>query len=222
MPRSTKDFDRLPRALRWAIALLALPAAAWPLLELVEAGYSSPAWYLLFPVVLPLGQFGVSPIFRELGVYRYYSPMLLGMLPNQRQIDLHSGGSFDDLFRLVTQGSPRSWRRWIQHHHINGLLALTGRIECGDIPDNVVVTGSTYFISERSARRLGFSISPASAFDNLNLWMNVIDITWMYSVARGRWSFPPVWRSRRFTISGRDLFEHRHVLKRMLTRLGGA
>ena len=62
-----------------------------PAVTIIENGYSNPIEYLLFIIYVPVGQFAFTPIFKLIGVYKYYSPMLLGHMANEKQIDLHSG-----------------------------------------------------------------------------------------------------------------------------------
>lgn len=219
MAGSSLGFDDLHWPWRLGIALLALPVAILPAAALVEAGYENTAWYLLFPLYLPFGHFGVTPLFRATGIYRYYSTMLVAIMPSEQRIALHSGGGFDYVFQWLTRGAPRSWRQWVQSQHLAGLLAIADGVREGRLPGTVVVTGSTYFLSGGSARRLGFSSAQCGVFDALNLWMNVLDILWMYSLARGRLAFPPLWRMRTFTTTGERLSARHDVIRGLIARV---
>ncbi|MBK7697160.1 MAG: hypothetical protein IPI30_23525 [Saprospiraceae bacterium] len=79
------------------MAILLLTIGFLPALVIIEKGNSQPLFYLLFLIYIPIGQFASTPFFTLVGIYKYYSPMLLGYMANDNQIDLHSGGSFDYL-----------------------------------------------------------------------------------------------------------------------------
>ena len=67
---------------------------------IIEKGYSNPLIYAAFILYIPISQFLYTPLFKLTGGYTYYSPMLLGYMVNDQQIDLHSGTSFDHLLVL--------------------------------------------------------------------------------------------------------------------------
>jgi hypothetical protein len=89
------NFYKQPKILQWIEAILLLFFGFIPALAIIEIGYSHPIYYLLLIIYVPVGQFSFTPFFKLIGVYKYYSPMLLGYIANERQIDLHSGGSFE-------------------------------------------------------------------------------------------------------------------------------
>jgi len=88
------DFYKQPKILQWIEAILLVLFGFLPALAIIENGYSNPIYYLLFIIYVPVGQFAFTPIFKLIGVYKYYSPMLLGYMANDHQIDLHRGGGF--------------------------------------------------------------------------------------------------------------------------------
>ena len=92
------SFYKQPKLLQWIEAILLLIVGFLPALVIIILGHSQSLFYLLFIIYVPVGQFAFTPILKLAGVYTYYSPMLLGYMANDRQIDLHSGGSFDYLF----------------------------------------------------------------------------------------------------------------------------
>ncbi|MBK8644490.1 MAG: hypothetical protein IPN15_20445 [Saprospiraceae bacterium] len=85
------NFYKQPKLFQWIVAILLLTIGFLPALAIIEKGNSQPLFYLLFLIYIPVGQFAATPFFTLVGIYKYYSPMLLGYMANDNQIDLHSG-----------------------------------------------------------------------------------------------------------------------------------
>ena len=123
------DFYKQPKILQWIEAILLLLFGFLPALSIIEKGHSQPIFYLLFIIYVPIGQLAFTPIFSLIGVYKYYSPMLLGYMANDRQIDLHSGGSFDYLFVMRRYRAGIEIRYKLLLYHIEGLIKIIELIE---------------------------------------------------------------------------------------------
>ncbi len=215
-------FYKQPIFLQWIEAISLAVIGFWPALIIIELGADFPLYYLLFPVYLPVGQFCFTPLLRLAGIYKYYSPMLLGYLPNQSQIDLHSGGSFDYLFVFAFgKNDHRPIGRQIMCFHLEGLLHLIQLVETGGVPGSVVISGTSYFFNERTARKLGFSTEEASLFYRINLYMNAIDLFWMYSVSQGRVALPNLGKAKMLKTTGNDLVRHKEDVQNYYRILSG-
>ena len=118
-----------------------------PALFIIEKGEAQSIFYLLFIVYVPIGQFTFTPLFRLLGIYTYYSPMLLGYMANDKQIDLHSGGSFDYLFVMRKFSPGLEMRNKLLMFHLEGLLNIIESIENKNIPESVNIIGKSYFFN---------------------------------------------------------------------------
>lgn len=129
------DFYKLPKVLQWVFALLLLVAGFVPALALIELGYAHPIAYLLFFFYISIGQFSFAPFFTLVGVYRCYSPMLLGYMPSNTQIDLHSGGSFDYLFVMMKYSPGIEMRNRLLLFQLEGLKNITQLIEDKAVPE---------------------------------------------------------------------------------------
>lgn len=213
------SFYSQPKFLLWveAVGLVALGFIV-PL-HIIEEAYANRAYYLLFFVYLPVGQFSLTPVFKLTGVYRYYSPMLLGYMPNDTVIDLHNGGSFDYLFVMRGHRGGVPFRNRILAYHLEGLLHLIAQLEAKQIPDTVSISGTSYFFSERTMTKLGFRSEKPTAFYRLNLLVNFIDLTWMYSLSQGRFAIPKLWNAKKATILGSELVKQKQVIARLHHRL---
>lgn len=205
--------------MQWLLALLLLGSGFFPALALIELGYTYPFAYLLFIFYVPIGQFSFTPFFTLLGVYRYYSPMLLGYTPSDTQIDLHSGGSFDYLFVMRKYKSGIEWRNKLLLFQLEGLKKIIQLIEDKVVPESVNLVGTSYFFSNRTVQRIGFELTEPSLFYRINLFVNFLDLLWMYSLAQGKWSIPKVWQAKKVQISGQKLVEHKVQLEALYNKL---
>ncbi len=207
------SFYKQPIFLQWVEAILLLIIGFYPAIIIIELVYVQPLFNLLFLIYLPIGQFTSAPILKLAGIHKYYSPMLLGYMPNNNKIDLHSGGSFDYLFVMRNFKTGIETRNRILIYHLEGLLDIITKIENGEIPNTVNISGTSYFFNERTANKLGFELEKSSLFYRINLLVNFIDLTWMYSVSQGRFSIPKIWIASKTTTVGSKLVEHKEIIK---------
>ncbi|MBK9716026.1 MAG: hypothetical protein IPO85_00600 [Saprospiraceae bacterium] len=207
------NFYKLPKAFQWIVAILLLIIGFLPALVIIEKGNSQPLFYLLFLIYIPVGQFAATPFFTLVGIYKYYSPMLLGYMANDNQIDLHSGGSFDYLFVMRKFKSGIEFKNSLLIYHLEGLLNIIKLIENKKIPNTVNIIGTSYFFNDRTLKKMGFEIENPSLFYRANLFVNFIDLAWMYSLSQGKLSIPKVWYAKKASISGAKLVESKKVIE---------
>ena len=213
------DFYTLPKVLQWVLAILLLVSGFFPALALIELGYTQPIAYLLFIFYVPIGQFSFTPFFTLLGVYRYYSPMLLGYTPSDTQIDLHSGSSFDYLFVMRKYSPGIEMRNRLLLFQLEGLKKIIQLIEDKAVPESVNIIGTSYFFSVRTVQRIGFELIEPSLFYRVNLFVNFLDLLWMYSLAQGKWTLPKVWQAKKVQITGQKLVEHKVQLDALYEKI---
>ena len=213
------DFYKQPNTLQWIEAILFLLFGFLPALAIIENGYSNPIYYLLFIIYVPVGQFAFTPFFKLIGVYKYYSPMLLGYMANDHQIDLHSGGSFDYLFVMRKYRAGIEIRTKLLIYHIEGLIKIIQLIENKSIPETVNIVGTSYFFNDRTLSKMGFDIVNPSLFYRLNLFINFIDLTWMYSLSQGKLSIPKLWNAKKASISGAKLVESKKAIEDLYDKM---
>jgi hypothetical protein len=56
---------------------------------------------------------------------------------------------------------------------------------------------------------MGFEIINPSMFYRLNLFINFIDLIWMYSLSQGKLIMPKLWNAKKASISGTKLIENK-------------
>jgi hypothetical protein len=213
------DFYKQPKALLWIESMLLLIAGLLLAIFIIEKGSANPGFYAAFVLYVPVSQFLYTPLFTITGGYTYYSPMLLGYMANEQQIDLHSGTSFDYLFVLRQVKPGIDLRNTTLMYHVEGLLNLIAKIENKQISESVTIVGTSYFFNERTLAKLGFQIEKASLFYQLNLFLNFIDLWWMYSLAKGKVSVPELWNAKKARIQGAQLCAQKATLERLYQHL---
>ena len=98
---------------------------------------------------------------------------------------------------------------------LQGLLEVIKRIEEGELSETIEIRGSSYFFSERTARNLGFELKETGLFERFNMIVNVIDLTWMYSLAHGKLSLPNITDVQTASIIGSELVANKRRLQRL-------
>ena len=213
------NFYKQPKKLQWFEAILLASIGFLPTLLIIEKGNSQPIFYLLSIIYLPIIQFAFTPFFRLVGAYKYYSPMLLGYMANDREIDLHSGSSFDYLFVMRRYKPGIEMRNRLLMYHLEGLLRLIDLIENKSTPETVSIVGTSYFFNDRTLSKMGFEIVNPSLFYRLNLFINFIDLIWMYSLSQGKLTIPKVWNAKKAIISGTKLIENKKAIEELYLKL---
>lgn len=213
------DFYKQPKALVWIESILFLLAGFFLAVLIIEKGSEQPFYYVAFILYVPISQFLYTPFFKLTGGYTYYSPMLLGYMANEKQIDLHSGTGFDYLFVFRNCKPGIEWRNKLLAYHLEGLLQLISFIENKQIPESVTIVGTSYFFNDRTLQKLGFQIEKASTYYRANLFINFIDLCWMYSLSRGKVSMPALWDAKKASIQGHVLVAQKEKLEALFGKV---
>ena len=212
-------FYQQPKILQWILSISLLIIGFLPAIYLIDKGHFQPFYYTLFFLYIPISQFVNTPFFRLIGIYKYYSPMLLGYMANQKQIDLHSGGSFDYLFVMKNYKAGNEMRNRLLLYHLEGLLHLIDLIEQKSIPETVEISGTSYFFKDQTMQKIGFKLEQPTLFYRINLFLNCIDLIWMYSLSRRAIAMPKIWNAKKVTISGTNLLKSKTQLETIYFKL---
>lgn len=217
-----RSFYEWPLWVQWTVAIVLFASAMAAMSELfnaLDALWGIPAVMLFVPVFF----FGTTPLMRLLGIYTYYSPLLLVFGASKNHYDLHNGTNFDYLIHMKWADRGIRANRKILAYYLEGLLNIIKELETGVLPASLTISGTSYFFSNRTAERLGFRLEKPSLFYRLNLIVAFVELFWMYSYAHGQWRIPKVFAAKKAVISGGDLVQrkdrivamHRYLCERL-------
>lgn len=176
-------------------------------------------WWLSLPIMASLYMFASTPLMVLMRVYKYLSPMVLVFSPNMKNYDLHNGTSFDYLFLMRKVKAGSAARKLLLTYYFEGLLHIIDEIKAGRLPESLVISGSSYFFSTRTAEKIGFTVEKAGSFVYLNSLFNILDLTWMYSYAHGRFRLPNLSAIKKASITGEDLLKQEARILKLKDRL---
>jgi len=173
-------------------------------------------------IVLPLiilvptaVQFFAAPMAKLVGMHTYLSPMLFVNNATNTKYEIHNGTPFDYLLVMTKTKMGNGFRKQMLSYFLDGLLRIVERIEAAELPESVIIQGNSYFFNARTASKLGFSLAETNIAVRINLLVNYFDLTWMYSLSRGRISFPKIQDVKTVEITGSCLVMNKHKLTRL-------
>jgi hypothetical protein len=102
---------------------------------------------------------------------------------------------------------------------LRGLLRIAEEVEGGTLSPDAELVATTYFFSDRSIARLGFTLRPAPGAVVANLAVTSLSIALRLSFTRGRLAYPDMRRIRQAVTSAGELAQHAGEIRRLLERL---
>lgn len=204
-----KKFYTWPLGVQWILSILLLAGGLLVFIPVVSTSYG----LLLIPFVAPFLNLSSVPFFRLTGYYKYLNPYVISTVQNDKYYDLHNIFTFDYLIHFSWSDRGRHVQRTLLSHYIKALLTIIHRIENNQLSPEVKIVGHSYFFNDRTAEKFGFTVQKASLFWTLNSIFQCIELTYLYSFSRGKWSVPPFWKVKRAEISGSDLVTKKEILK---------
>ena len=206
-------FYSLPKYILWPVSVLLAFFGGLPLgLTMILSSKISFLFLFLFPVALPLAIFSSSPIMRLSGYFIYYSPMLLG-IKSKKKLDLHNGTTFDYFLNMKLKDKGSQARYKILAYYVEGLLNIITEIETGKISSALSIEGTSYFFSDNTAVKLGFKLQKPVFNYYFNFIFNFVDLCFMYSYSKGKFTIPRIFSIKRAIISPVELCSRKEYLK---------
>ncbi|GJQ62680.1 MAG: hypothetical protein SCALA702_17330 [Melioribacteraceae bacterium] len=121
-----------------------------------------------------------TPLLKQLGFYKYYSPLFMIMPSFGRTLDFHLGTSYD--FLKLKQINNKI----ILLYLAEGLMKISDEIEKGNIPKNTIFYGNTFYLKKKSIKRFGFSARRMNFFESFLFMLNYIELCILKSITMKR------------------------------------
>lgn len=215
MLKNIKRFYRQPKPAQWFAAIILSSVCALFIFYLIDSIYL-PLLILVIPVAKPIGHFLVVPLLRLSGILKYYSPMLIGIRPNSDVLEIHNGSSFDYLINMRWKQRGQKAKKKMMTYYLRGFLKIIDEIEKKKLPENVTLTGTSYFFSDKSVKKIGFSEIKVGLVRKLLFFLDYINLCLMYSYSNGRLTFPSVLKLKKVEISGKKLRQSKEKIISLL------
>jgi len=189
-----------------------------PFLCLPKGLYWLLAAILLLPLIPVLESFLLTPAYALAGRFNYYSPLLLATKSPQG-LDLHVGTLYDYVTQLRWSERGVQSQRQAMLLILQGLLGICDAVDKGRLSAHTEITATSYFFSDRSAKKLGFTLNSGSFEMKLNLVLVYLSLVLRISFIKGRWFLPDLKRIKSIHTTAGELLQQRSLISQMLTNL---
>lgn len=212
-------FYTIPKLFLWPLVIFFGFIGGMPIgLTFQFAILKTPIFLFLLPFVFPIAVFSITPFLKLIGVFHYYSPMLLATI-DKNKIELHNGTSFDYLFVMKFSDFGFKAKKIILIYYLEGLLNLIKEIESGIVSKGINIEGASYFFSKNTVSKLGFKLMKPKIHQRLKLIINFWDLFWMYSYSKGKISIPNIFNVNRALTNGEYLCNQKNEIVILLKRI---
>lgn len=138
-------------------------------------------WIALLPVYLiayRLLRYLTTPLFRRLGFYRYYSPMLFTVRFNQRLYEIHLGTPWD-FFLKRNRAKPSRILGFLAA----GLHQLCLAIERGELKADCEFRGMVHYLNRESMSRFGFHLRRPNRLEYVLFSLGYLELCLLTTIA---------------------------------------
>ena len=214
MNRSRYNAYYLPISLQWVLAICLFLIGIYGI-SLIDVW-----WKLIFVFLLiPILQFCCTPLFRLIGIYKYLSTTVYAVPATKAYYELHNATTYDYLQQFSWSDKGLKTQRQLLMNYGQAFLKIIQLIETGKLPPSLQIIGQSFFFSRQTAKKLGFQIYPANRVTKICSTLNALELTILYSFARGKWVIPPFWKVKVMTISGEDLCKKKELIRRIIQQI---
>lgn len=170
-------------------------------------------WVCAAVLAFRLGRYITTPLFRRLGLYRYYSPMFFTQPFGSGRLELHLGTTWDFF-------AQKNVRQQLLLHYLGvGVAGLIAAIKSGEVPLDTQLRGTMYFLSSHTLERLGFHVRKPLPLEYVAFASNYLEICLLQTIVRRRLSFIDIRRVRMINATARDLVRNEIVLHSTIRKI---
>jgi hypothetical protein len=134
-------------------------------------------------------------------------------------MEIHNGTIFDYLGNMRWEHRGIIATKITMIYYLKGLLTLIEAIENKKISDNIAVTGVSYFFSEKTAKRIGFTIKKAGYIKRFLFVLDYINLFLMLIYSKGRIAFQNINRLKKVEITAGKLVKSKTKIENLLSLL---
>lgn len=201
--------------MQWVIAIILIVSGFSLILPILTKSYA----LFLLPILAPFLNLVSVPFFRLIGYYKYLNPYVISTVQTNKKYDLHNIFTFDYLVNFKWSDRGKRAQKILLGNYLKALITIIERIENNQLSPKVKIVGHSYFFNERTAKKLGFTISQASLFWKLNSILQFIELTYLYSFSQGKLVIPKFWKVKKAEIIGSDLVTKKELLEKLVIKI---
>lgn len=158
------------------------------------------------------------PSLQKSGRLIYYAPLFMGEKEKKERITIHGGTLFDYYFVLNKNASSKQRTQYILVQYLEGLLRLLASVE-DPINTPKTIQGTSYFLTQKTAERLGFQQVPTHGVQKIILVFNYFNILCSQSLVKGKLTFPNLMKISSFETTTAILKNNKGQIQNLIDKL---
>lgn len=175
--------------------------------------YVLPALFFATTLSVIAPFFDVPSLVRK-GRLRYCSLFLLAEREEKGKMTLHGGTLFDYYFALDRSLSGPQRKAYVLAEYLKGLQRIGEQEQ-----EDTKVRGTTYFLNDRTAARVGLARTKTNRGQQLILIFNYFNLMAAMSLVKGRLTFPRLGRMHTYTGTVGDIAKRAPLIDTLKSRL---
>ncbi|OBX23422.1 MULTISPECIES: hypothetical protein [Bizionia] len=179
--------------------------------------------YILFLLSVAVTLSIIAPFFdipalKKSGKLIYYSSLFVAEKELNAQIIIHGGSLFDYVFVIDRNLNGKQRTQFILQKYLEGILNLIDAYEKSD-DTTIKIKGTTYFLNERTANKIGLKVVKTDFFQKVILIYNYVNLLISNSIAKGKLAFPKLTHIKTFEGELQQLINRKKYLKALHNKL---
>lgn len=171
------------------------------------------SYLAVFIISFRILRYITTPLFKRLGIYRYYSNMFFTVPIFYRIREIHIGTSWD--FFKIMNVNPLKLLIYLGE----GLLNLSKDVESGKIDENTTFRGVTFYMKPETLKKFGFKVNKPGILDSILFAINYIELCILISISKKRFSLVNLKNIRVIKISAKEIHSNKLIFESTLNKL---